>query len=114
MNNKGQVQGNIILGFFFFILALGMFVAYIGPLKTFTNFAMQSDNLNCKGYLHNGANESQSSFAFNSTLNGGESGSPLGCVGVRLLIPFLIFAFVVAGVVNLLYGGTGPQQPQYQ
>lgn len=98
MNNKG----NIMINFFFFILAVGIVVAFISPMLSFVSIAQQSDNMNCKGYLHDGLNESNSAFAFNTTKNGGESGSQLGCIAIRLYVPYLLMVVLVVGVSQIL------------
>lgn len=94
-------KGNLIVNLFFFIFAVGMLVTFISPLMTFVNIAQQSDNLNCQGYLYNGDNSS--SLSFNSTLNGGQSGSPMGCIAIKWYLPYIIIVFLITGVASVLY-----------
>ena len=100
MNRKG----NIILSLLFFIMALGVLIVFISPMNAFLNMAQQSDALNCKGYLHDGKNDTESQLAFNTTLNGGESGSPLACLALKLYLPYILLVFLIAGVTSVLGG----------
>ena len=97
-------RGNIMLSLLFFIMALGVMIVFISPINSFIDMAQQSDSLNCKGYLHNGQNETYSSLAFNSTLDGGESGSPMSCLALKLYLPYLLLVFLVAGMSSVLAG----------
>lgn len=97
-------RGNIVLSLLFFIMALGVMIVFISPINAFLDIAQQSDGLNCVGYLDNGRNETTSQLAFNSTLNGGSSGSPLGCLALKLYLPYLLLVFLVAGLAAVMGG----------
>jgi hypothetical protein len=99
MNKKGD----IVLGLFFFVLAMGMVFALIPIMKVFIDMQQQSNNLNCYGYIHNG--NVNNSLSYNATLNGGNSGSPLGCSAIKLYIPYLLLVFLIFGVMKIMYGG---------
>ena len=87
-----------------FVLAVGVMVAFIPVFVTFINLSQQSNFLNCAGYIHNG--NAANPLSFNSTLNGGESGSPLSCIAIRMYLPYLLMVFLIAGVAKLLYNQT--------
>lgn len=96
MNNRG----NLALNFLLFLLALAVVVAFISPINSFLNMAQQSDNLNCKGYIHNG--DESNALSFNDTLNGGESGSPLACLALKLYLPYLLLVFLIYGLFAVI------------
>ena len=100
MNNKG----NIIMGLFFFVLAMGVVFALVPVMKVFIDMQQQSNNLNCYGYIYNGG--VNNTLSYNSTLNGGNSGSPLGCSAIKLYIPYLLLVFLIFGVMKIMYGGS--------
>ena len=102
MRRKNR-KGNIYLNFLLFILALGVVVAFISPINTFLDMAQQSDNLNCRGYIHLG-NETNP-LSFNDTMDGGESGSPLACIAIRLYLPYILLVFLVGGFFTVMAGG---------
>ena len=98
MNRKG----NVILSLLFFLMAMGVLVVFISPLSEFIDLMQQSDNLNCKGFIYNG--NSNHTLSFNSTLDGGASGSPLACLSLKLYLPYILLVFLVAGVSTVLSG----------
>ena len=111
MNKKGNIMINLLL----FILGLGVVIAFISPINEFLGLAQQSDALNCKGYIYDG--NVNHTLSFNSTLNGGASGSPIACLSLKLYLPYILLIFLVGGVAKLLGDksdelafGTQPQQ----
>lgn len=111
MNKKG----NVMLNLMFFIMGLGVLIAFISPIQAFLNMAQNSQNLNCYGYIENG-NENNT-LSFNATLNGGNSGSPLGCLALKLYLPHILLIFLVGGMSSVLSNRVenmffGVQEPQ--
>lgn len=101
MNN----QGNIMLSLLFFIMALGVMVAFISPMNDFIDIAQQSDNLNCKGFIYD-SNVSHS-LSFNNLSDGGNSGSPLACLALKLYLPYILLVFLIGGFSAVLGGRAG-------
>ncbi len=101
MNKKGQIRPGIILNLLFFLMALGVLVVFISPINELLDIAQQSDNLNCKGYIYEGDPNHQ--LSFNETLDGGQSGSPLACLAIKLYLPYIFLVFLVAGIGKVLY-----------
>ena len=96
-------------------MGLGVMIAFISPINEFIGMAEQSDNLNCKGYIYDG--NVNHSLSFNSTLNGGASGSPIACLSLKLYLPYILLIFLIGGVAAVLGDktqqlafGTEPQQ----
>jgi hypothetical protein len=115
MKNK---KGNIMLNLMFFILGLGVLVAFISPINSFLNMAQNSQSLNCYGYIENG--NVNDTLSFNSTLNGGTSGSPLACIALKLYLPYILLIFLIGGIAAVLsnrsenmFFGTDTQQQGY-
>lgn len=102
MNNRG----NIMLNFLFFLIALGVVIAFISPINSFLDMAQQSDNLNCKGYIHDG--DTSNALSFNSTKHGGESGNPLACLALKLYLPYILLVFLVYGVFSVIGNRVSP------
>lgn len=102
MNNI-KIRGfNIMISLLFFIMSLGVVIAFISPINSFLNIAMQSDNLNCQGYIANG--NVNDTLSFNSSLNGGSSGSPISCLALKLYLPYILLVFLIGGLVAVLGG----------
>jgi hypothetical protein len=111
MNNKG----NIMISLLIFIMFLGVIIAFISPINSFLDMAQQSDNLNCNGYIANG--NVNDTLSFNSTLNGGSSGSPIACLALKLYLPYILLVFLIGGIAAILGGkseqaGFGFEQEQ--
>jgi len=98
MNKKGNIMINLL----FFIMGLGVLIAFIGPINEFVDMAQQSDSLNCKGFIY-GGNENNT-LSFNSTLDGGASGSPIACLALKLYLPYLLLVFLIGGVAAVIGG----------
>jgi len=103
--NKMNKRGNIMLSLLFFIMALGVMVAFISPLNSFMDLAQQSDALNCKGYVYNG--DSTHTLSFNETLDNNNSGSPLACISLKLYLPYILLVFLIGGLSTVLGGKAG-------
>ena len=95
-------RGNIMISLLIFIMALGVMIAFISPINDFLDIAQQSDNMNCRGYVFNG-NENHT-LSFNETLNGGDSGSPIGCLALKLYLPYILLVFLIGGLAAVLGG----------
>lgn len=101
MNNKG----NIMIGILFFIMGLAVMVAFISPINDMLDLAQQSDNLNCKGFIY-GADVNHV-LSFNNTKDGGQSGSPLACLSLKLYLPYLLLVFLIGGLSLVLANKAG-------
>lgn len=99
MNKRGDIAINMMM----FIIAMGVVFALTPVMKVFIDQQQQSNNLNCYGFIYNG--NANNALSFNSTLNAGNSGSPLGCTAIKLYIPYLLLIFLIYGVQRVLYGG---------
>ena len=111
MNNKGNIMINLL----FFIMGLGVLIAFISPINEFVDMAQQSDSLNCKGFIYDG-NVSHA-LSFNNSTDGGASGSPIACLALKLYLPYLLLVFLIGGVAAILGDktqqlafGTEPQE----
>ena len=98
MNKKGNVMINLL----FFIMGLGVLIAFIGPINSFIDIAQQSDGLNCKGFIYD-SNVSHS-LSFDNASNGGASGSPIACLALKLYLPYILLVFLIGGVTAVLGG----------
>jgi len=97
-----NTKANIMMSLLFFIMGLGVLIAFISPINSFLNMAQQSSALNCQGYIANG--NVNDTLSFNSSLNGGSSGSPIGCLALKLYLPYILLVFLIGGVAAVLSG----------
>jgi hypothetical protein len=86
-------------------MALAVVVVFISPINEMLDLAQQSDNLNCKGFVYNG--NANHALSFNDTLDGGQSGSPLGCLMLKLYLPYILLVFLVYGLFAVIGNRVG-------
>jgi len=98
MNKKGNIMINLL----FFIMGLGVLIAFISPINSFLDMAQQSDQLNCKGFIYDG--NASHPLSFNNVSDGGQSGSPIACLALKLYLPYLLLIFLIGGVAAVLGG----------
>ena len=98
MNKKGNIMINLL----FFIIGLGVLIAFISPINEFLDMAQQSDNLNCKGFIYDG-NETHA-LSFDNQSDGGASGSPIACLALKLYLPYILLVFLIGGIAAVLGG----------
>ncbi len=96
------MRGGIILSLLFFIMGLIVLVVFISPINEILDLAQQSDSLNCKGFIYEGS--VNHTLSFNSTLHGGQSGSPLSCLSLKLYLPYILMVFLIGGLASVLAG----------
>jgi|TARA_Y100000034_G_scaffold19770_1_gene22430 hypothetical protein len=101
MNKKG----NIMLSILFFIMALGVLVAFVNPLNQMIDLMQQSDSLNCKGFIFDG--DSTHTLSFNSSKNNNASSSPLACLSLKLYLPYILLVFLIGGITAVLGNRAG-------
>ena len=118
MSKKKEMnkKANIMINLLFFIMGLGVVIAFISPINEFIDMAQTSDNLNCKGYIYEG--DASHLLSFNNTSNGGQSGSPIGCLSLKLYLPYILLVFLIGGVAAVLGDktqqlGIGNTQEEY-
>ena len=98
MNKKGNVMLNLL----YFIMGLGVLIAFISPISDFIDMAQQSDALNCKGYIYD--SNASHTLSYNNLSDGGASGSPVACLAIKLYLPYLLLVFLVGGVAAVIGG----------
>ena len=94
-----MVNSNITLNLLFYIMALGVMIAFISPINAFLDIAQQSDNLNCRGFIFNG--DSTHTLSYNGTLDANQSGSPLACLALKLYLPYILLIFLTKSLNQL-------------
>lgn len=83
-------------------------VALIPGLVEVIDTAQQSDGLNCVGFKYNG--DASNALSYNATIG---TKSSIGCLAIKLYIPYIVLGVLIAGVMLVLYGrASGGQQEQ--
>jgi len=108
-NKKGslmQMPINLLMLF----ITITFLIALIPGFVEMQDMAQQSDQMNCKGYVYDG--NANSIYSYNSTIG---TKSSIGCMAIKLYLPYIVLGVLIAGVAMIFYGKTmGGQDQQYQ
>lgn len=111
MNKKGSGLLDLPVNLLMLFIAVTFLVALIPAFAEMQDMAQEKDNLNCHGYIAyddvTGAIDYTKSA--NNTI---ATKSSIGCMAIKLYIPYIVLGVLIAGVAILFYG-RGQQQPQY-
>jgi hypothetical protein len=110
VNNKGNLM-SLPINLLMLFITITFLVALIPGFVEMQDLAQQSDNLNCVGYKYNG--DANNAYSYNATIG---TKSSIGCMAIKLYIPYIVLGVLIAGVALIFYGramGGDQQQTQY-
>ena len=84
-------------------ISVTFLIALIPGFVEMQDMAQQSDNLNCKGYT----DVDDTSLSYNATIG---TKSSIGCMAMKLYLPYIILGVLIAGVALIFYGRSGGNQ----
>ena len=108
MNNKGSLM-SLPVNLLMLFIAVTFLVALVPAFVEMQDMAQQSDNLNCKGFVYDGS--ATNVLSYNSTML---TKSSIGCMAIKLYIPYIVLGVLIAGVAMIFYGRMGGGQQQFQ
>lgn len=104
-DKKGQMLMKVFIGLFVGFMIIAMLIALLPAFTSLIDIGLGTDGLNCPGYID--ADNSDGNSSYNSTLG---TKSSIGCLGLKLYIPYLVLGILIAVVMMILYDrGTQPQ-----
>jgi len=98
MNNKGQLL-NLPVNLLMLFMVVTFLIALLPGLVEMIDQAQQSDSLNCVGFKYDG--NPNNPLSYNSTIG---TKSSIGCMAVKLYIPYIVLGVLIAGVAALFIG----------
>ena len=108
MNKKGSLM-DMPVNLLMLFITITFLIALIPGFVQMQDMAQQSDQMNCVGYLHQG--NSGATLSYNATIG---TKSSIGCMAIKLYLPYIVLGVLIAGVAMIFYGRTmGQSQPQY-
>lgn len=107
MNSKGNLL-DLPVNLLMLFIAITFLVALIPAFAEMQDMAQQSTSLNCVGYKYNG--DATNALSYNATIG---TRSTIGCMAIKLYIPYIVLGVLVAGVAILFYGNRNQNQPQF-
>lgn len=106
-NKKGGLMDLPVNLLLLFIVVVFL-VALIPGLVEVIDTAQMSNSLNCVGFKYLG--DVNNSLSYNATIG---TKSSIGCLAIKLYIPYIVLGVLIAGVMLVLYGrqaGGGQQE----
>ena len=106
---KGKQGGyfiNLMVGLLFVFMIIAVLVALIPGMTEMIGLSQDSTALNCPGYAYNGDADHYLSY------NSSKQSNTTACLGIKLIVPFLILC-VLGGVVTRLLAGESEVQTPY-
>jgi len=80
-------------------ISITFLVALIPAFVEMQNMAQQSDSMNCPGYKYNG--NVNDPLSYNATIG---TASSIGCMAIKLYLPYIVLGVLIAGVAMIFYG----------
>ena len=109
MNSKGNLM-SLPMNLLTLFIAITFLIALIPAFVEMQDMAQQSDSMNCVGYKYNG--DANNVLSYNSTIG---TKSSIGCMAIKLYLPYIVLGVLIAGVAMIFYGkSVGGGQDPYQ
>lgn len=106
--NKRGDMGHLMVALIMGFMAVAMLVSLIPGFVEILDVAQNSEGLNCKGYTYNG--DASNVLSYNATIG---TKSTIGCLGIKLYLPYLVLAVLLGVVMYILYDKSSQSQPYY-
>jgi len=97
-NKKGSLM-DLPVNLLMLFITITFLIALIPGFVEMQNMAQQSDQLNCAGYKYNG--DAGHRLSYNATIG---TNSSIGCMAIKLYIPYIVLGVLIAGVALIFYG----------
>jgi len=102
-NKKGSLM-SLPMNLLMLFISVTFLIALIPGFVEMQDMAQQSDNLNCKGYT----DVTDAALSYNATIG---TKSSIGCMAIKLYLPYIVLGVLIAGVAIIFYGGGTQQSP---
>jgi hypothetical protein len=103
-NKKGQMD--LMVGLLLGFMVITIMITLIPGFVELIDQAQNSEGLNCKGYT----DVSNPVLSYNATIG---TKSSIGCLAMKLYLPYIVLAVLIGVVVKMLYGKNSQQQSPY-
>ena len=100
-DKRGAGLMDLPMNLMMLFVAITFLVALLPGFVDIIDMAQQSDNLNCAGYKYDGCDVDTCVYSYNSTIG---TKSSIGCMAIKLYIPYIVLGVLIAGVALIFYG----------
>lgn len=109
IGNKKAGLMDLPINLLMLFISVTFLIALIPGFVEMQDMAQQSDNLNCKGFSYEG--NPASSLSYNATIG---TKSSIGCMAIKLYLPYIVLGVLIAGVAMIFYGRQTGGNPMMQ
>jgi len=106
-NKKGSLM-SLPINLLMLFISVTFLIALIPGFVEMQDMAQQSDQMNCKGYVYDG--NPASVYSYNATIG---TKSSIGCMAIKLYLPYIVLGVLIAGVALIFYGRSQDQGQPY-
>jgi len=103
-NKRGQL--NILVGLLIGFMVVTILITLIPGFVEMIDMAQNSEALNCVGFVYNG--DENNTLSYNATIG---TKSTMGCLAMKLYLPYLILAVLIGVVMKILYERSASTAP---
>ena len=104
-NKKGAGLMDLPINLLMLFISVTFLIALIPGFVEMQDMAQNSQNMNCAGYT----DATTPSLSYNATIG---TKSSIGCMAIKLYLPYIVLGVLIAGVAMIFYGRS--QQPTFQ
>ena len=108
MKSKKASLMDLPINLLMLFITITFLVALIPGFVSMQDMAQQSDNMNCAGFVYNG--DASNPLSYNATIG---TKSAIGCLAIKLYLPYIVLGVLIAGVAMIFYGKNMGQQDQF-
>lgn len=99
LNKKGSLF-DMPMQIMMLFIAITFLIALLPAFSDMIEMSQQSTSMNCPGYSYLG--NAGHTLSYNASLS--SRTSTIGCMAIRLTVPYLVLGVIVAGVAMIFYG----------
>ena len=103
-NKQGQGLMSMPINLLVLFISVTFLIALIPGFVEMQDMAQQSDNLNCVGFEYDG--NATDPLSYDADVG---TKSAIGCMAIKLYIPYIVLGVLISGVALIFYGRQ--QQP---
>lgn len=98
-DKRGAGLMDLPMNLMILFISITFLVALLPGFVEIIDMAQASDSMNCVGYTYEG--NAGHILSYNSTIG---TKSSIGCMAVKLYIPYIVLGVLIAGVALIFYG----------
>ena len=101
LNKRGSLM-DLPVNLLVLFISITFLIALLPAFTEMQDMAQQSSSMNCAGYAYNG--DAGNVLSYNATLAAGGHTSTIGCLAIKMYVPYLVLGVLISSVAMIFYG----------